>query len=208
MYSDSPQEKRYFPYKNYNITIILLVINVVVFFLTQFSPEIYYLLMLNPESVFQNGFFWQVATYMFVHSPIYLSHIFFNMLALIIFGLHIERRLGSIEFLIYYLVTGIAGGIVALFLNIPVVGASGAIYGLLLAFATLFPRADILLFFLIPVKAPILVLIFAGMAIFFQITGAQSGVAHLIHLTGLAAGYFYFLLRLGINPVKVFFPKR
>ena len=91
---------------------------------------------------------------------------------------------------------------------VPVVGASGAIYGLLLAYATMFPDSRIYIFGILPLKAPVAVLLFAGLALFFAITSTRSGVAHLTHLAGLGFGYFYFLLRLGINPIKIFFRRR
>jgi membrane associated rhomboid family serine protease len=207
----SPVEKRYFPYRYLNVTLILIGINVVVFILTsfrsQFSYIIYGALALIPESVKQNGTFWQVFTYMFVHAD--MGHIFFNMFALFIFGMRVEQRLGSYEFLAYYLTTGIAAGIVGLFMPIPgLVGASGAIFGVLLAFATLFPNAQILVMFLIPVPAPILVLIYGGFELFYMITGSGGNIAHFAHLAGLAFGFLYFLLRLGINPIKVFTQRR
>ena len=88
---------------------------------------------------------------------------------------------------------------------IPVLGASGAIYGLLLAYATLFPDSRLYIFGFFPLRAPVAVLLFAGLALFSQLTNARSGVAHLTHLAGFVFGYFYFLARMGINPIKVFF---
>jgi membrane associated rhomboid family serine protease len=89
--------------------------------------------------------------------------------------------------------------------NVPVVGASGAIFGVLLAFATLFPDARILLFWVLPVRAPIAVLIFTLLELWFMLSGTNTGVAHLTHLAGLVFGYLYFLIRMGINPIRVFF---
>jgi len=126
------------------------------------------------------------------------------MLGLFIFGSQLELRMGSREFLIYYLAAGIGAGILALLLKIPVIGASGAIYALLLGFATYFPNAKILVFFFFPLKAPVAVLLFAGLSIFFQFSGSFGGVAHWAHLAGIAVGYLYFVIRLKINPVKVF----
>jgi len=147
---------------------------------------------------------------MFVHGGTW--HILFNMLALFIFGTPLERRLGSSEFLLYYFITGIGAGLATLVVNwytglavIPVVGASGAIYGLLLAYATLYPDARLFIFGILPLRAPIAVLLFAGLALFSQLTGTRNGVAHLTHLAGLVFGYLYFLIRMGINPLKVFF---
>ena len=147
---------------------------------------------------------------MFVHGSI--RHILFNMLALFIFGTPLERRLGSSEFLLYYFLTGTGAGLATLVVNwytglavVPVVGASGAIYGLLLAYATLYPDSRLYVFGILPIRAPVLVLIFTGGALLFLLTGTQNGVAHLTHLAGFVFGYLYFLVRMGINPIKVFF---
>jgi membrane associated rhomboid family serine protease len=128
------------------------------------------------------------------------------------FGPALERRMGSLEFLLYYFVCGIGVGLLTLLINyntglerVSVVGASGAICGLLLAFATFYPDSRMLLFGLIPLRAPVAVLIFAGLSIIFQFTGLLSVVAHLSHLFGFLIGYLYILVRYGINPIRVFF---
>jgi membrane associated rhomboid family serine protease len=120
--------------------------------------------------------------------------------------------MGSSEYLLYYFVSGIGAGLVTLFVNygtgmgmVPVVGASGAIFGLLLAFASFFPDARIYLFAILPIRAPTAVLIFAAIELFFMLTQVRSGVAHLTHLAGLVFGYLYLLVRLGMNPISIFF---
>lgn len=197
-------------YRFYNATIILIVVNVAVFLLTYVSRRILGYLALTPELVLRYNAWWQLLTYMFVHGSMW--HLLFNMLALFLFGMPLERNLGSNEFLLYYFVTGLGAGLATLVVNhfsgmgmIPVVGASGAIYALLLAYATLYPDARIFIFGLIPLRAPVAVLLFAGLELFFQLTGTQGGVAHLAHLAGLIFGYLYFLLRFRINPIRVFF---
>jgi membrane associated rhomboid family serine protease len=156
---------------------------------------------------------WQLLTYGFLHGS--LTHLMFNMLALYMFGAPLERHLGSAEFLLFYFVTGIGAGLATLAVNwysglgyVPVVGASGAIFGLLLAFATYFPDTRILFMFFIPMRAPMAVLVFAGIELFSMFTGTRSGVAHLTHLAGLAFGWLYLVVRLGINPARVFFRRR
>jgi membrane associated rhomboid family serine protease len=201
-------------YSFYNATIILIVVNILVFLIgyVDRSGKLAYL-YLFPAYVLQAGAWWQVVTYMFVHSG--WTHIFFNMLALFLFGIQLERRMGSTEFLLYYFVCGIGAGIVTVFVNnamgmgmVPVVGASGAIYGLLLAFAAFFPDARIFIFGILPMRAPIAVAAFAGIEIVSQLTNPRSGVAHLAHLAGIAFGYLYLVVRFGINPIAVFFRRR
>ncbi|HVP18518.1 MAG TPA: rhomboid family intramembrane serine protease [Spirochaetia bacterium] len=201
-------------YSFYNATIILIIINVIVFLFTLVDRQgrVLYLALI-PDFVLHGGAWWQVVTYMFVHSGWY--HIFFNMLALFLFGIQLERQMGSTEFLLFYFFTGIGAGIASVFINeasgmgmVPVVGASGAIFGLLLGFASFFPDARIFIFGILPMRAPVAVLLFAGIEVFLQITNFQSGVAHLTHLAGIFFAYLYLVVRFGINPIKIFFRRR
>jgi membrane associated rhomboid family serine protease len=138
---------------------------------------------------------WQLVTYGFLHGG--LAHIFFNMFALYMFGSDVERLFGSRFFLAYYLVSVIAAGVCHLVVSswmgaapYPTVGASGGIYGLLLAFAVYFPHRRVLLIFLpIPMPARVFVAIFALVELAFGVTGTQSGVAHFAHLGGMAGGW-------------------
>ena len=200
--SNSNPLRRTLPYSYYNVTLTLIVINVAVFLINRVAPRSQIYLALIPQLVLQRGFFWQVLTYMFVHGG--FSHILFNMLGLFIFGVQLERRMGSNEFLLFYLTTGVGTGLFSLVLGTNVVGASGAIYALLLAFATYFPYARIFIFGLLPLRAPVAVALFAGLSLFFHFSGAMGGVAHLAHLAGIVLGYIYFVVRLGINPIRVF----
>jgi membrane associated rhomboid family serine protease len=142
---------------------------------------------------------WQVFTYMFLHGGPF--HLFFNMLILWIFGSEVEGTWGSKAFLKYYIICGIGAGIIHLLVQallsqpgVGVVGASGAIYGVLLAFAMINPDREItfLLFFVLPVniKAKYLVMTLAGLALFAGVF-ADDGVAHFAHLGGLLVGYIY-----------------
>jgi membrane associated rhomboid family serine protease len=194
--------RRPLPYRFYNATLGLVIACVLVFLLTMSSRSAVVYLGLFPQLVLQQGWVWQVFTYMFVHAN--FGHILFNMFGLYMFGIPLEREMGSTEFLIYYLSTGIGVGIVSLLLGVNVVGASGAIYALLLGFATYFPHSRIFLLGLLPLQAPVAVLVFAAMSLFFQFTGIQGGVAHFAHLAGIGFGYLYFVVRLGINPIRVF----
>jgi membrane associated rhomboid family serine protease len=208
-----PIYRRPLRYLYYNATLVLIVINVAIFLLTLLFPRIMAYLALTPYLVVQAHALWQPFTYMFEHASV--LHILFNMLALFIFGTPLEHRLGSPEFLLYYLLTGFGAGLATLGINwyaglgaVPVVGASGAIFALLLAYATLYPDARLFIFGILPLRAPVAVLLFAALALIFQFTGVNSGVAHLTHLAGLVFGYLYFLIRQGINPIRVFFRGR
>jgi rhomboid family protein len=201
-------------YSYYNATIILIVANVIVFLFGMVDRQgrIAYLALI-PDFVLRGGAWWQVITYMFVHAGWW--HIFFNMLALFLFGIQLERRMGSSEFLLFYFFTGICAGLATVFINessgmgmIPVVGASGAIFGLLLGFASFFPDARIFIFGILPMRAPVAVLLYAGIEVFLQITNFQSGVAHLTHLAGIVFAYLYLVVRFGINPITIFFRRR
>lgn len=200
-----------FPYKFFNVTLGLIILNVGLFLIDQLiKGGLSSNLSVNPFKLQQTGYYWQFFTYMFMHAD--WNHVLFNMLALFIFGYPLEERLGSYEFLLYYLLIGLLTGIVSIFLymnmDIYVLGASGAIFGLLLAYATLFPDARILFFMVIPIKAPVAVLIFTLLSIFYIFTGTGGNVAHEIHLAGLIFGYLYFLIRYRINPINIFTRKK
>ena len=151
-------------------------------------------LALNPGLAVYKLALWQFITYMFFHAEIF--HLLFNMLALWMFGGVIEEYWGTKKFFIYYFLTGIGGGICYTAFsfivggdNIPTIGASGAIYGLLLAFGFLFPDTIILMFLFFPMKAKYGVIIFA--AIEFLLSFQNTGVAHIAHLGGMIFGIIY-----------------
>ncbi|MFA5468499.1 MAG: rhomboid family intramembrane serine protease [Sphaerochaetaceae bacterium] len=197
---------RKFRYTYTNVTLRLVVLNVLFFIVAFFIPRINNYLALVPAYVVQRHWYWQFITYMFVHGG--FTHLFFNMLGLLIFGMPVERRLGSREFLLFYLLVGALSGLFSFFAYlftgkmVVLVGASGAIYGVLLAFAVLYPRALVFIFGIIPVRAPFLVIGYALIEIFNQVSGSRQGVAHLTHLAGFAFAYLYFRLRLRIKPLQ------
>ncbi len=182
----------------------LLVIMVAVFLLqkiveladaqTYFYYFLYYLALV-PILVWKQYFVWQLGTYIFLHGGIF--HLLFNLLALWMFGGELENYWGSKKFLRFFLVCGIGAGICTvlftpeIYQRIPVIGASGAIYGLLLAFGWLFPNRPIYIYFLFPVPAKYFVIIFGLIEFFSSIEGAGGGVAHLTHLGGLFFGFLY-----------------
>ena len=138
---------------------------------------------------------WTLVTYMFLHGG--LTHIGFNMLGLYFFGPRVEERLGSQRFITLYLVSGITGGLlhtaVSLWVGryVPVIGASGAVFGVMLAFARFWPDVQLLLFFFLPVEARVAVVIMTVMSLWSGITGSRSGVADFAHLGGFVGGYLY-----------------
>ncbi|MFZ1080786.1 MAG: rhomboid family intramembrane serine protease [Candidatus Kryptoniota bacterium] len=146
----------------------------------------------------QGFFIWQVVTYLFLHGG--FLHIFFNMLALWMFGVQLENVWGTKRFLTYYFLCGIGAALSNLLLTpllmtpAPTIGASGAIYGVLLAFGMLFPDAPVFLYFLFPIKAKYFVAIFIGIELFYGVTGTQDGVAHFAHLGGALIGLIYLMV--------------
>jgi membrane associated rhomboid family serine protease len=144
------------------------------------------LLGISPAAVVQDHALWQPMTYLFVHRDIY--HLLFNMLALWWFGADLERVWGGKKFLRYYLFTGVCAGLVSVFFNIPTIGASGAIYGLLLAYGFLFPERVLYFYFVIPVKAKYCVFLFGVIELYFVFWGESGGVNNAAHLSGLLFG--------------------
>ena len=156
------------------------------------------------------GWVWQLVTYMFAHDPRSWSHILFNMLGLFMFGWQVEKRMGSREFLLYYLVTGALAGAASFALyyltgtRAILLGASGALFAVELAFAAFYPNALIYIWGIIPLRAPVMVLGYTAMELLFSLTGTRRGVAHFTHLSGFAMGWLYFVIRFRINPWKAF----
>ena len=169
---------------------------------------------LIPALVTEKGFVWQLFTYMFLHSTREFFHLFFNMYLMLIFGAPIEHEWGSRKFLLYYFFCGTGAGIVIYIINliifyqtpglmvtqenvvyfIPTIGASGAVFGLLLAFGILYPDLELLLFFVVPVKAKYLVVLYGLIELYLVLFGGNSNISHLGHLGGLGFGLLFFLI--------------
>jgi membrane associated rhomboid family serine protease len=189
----------------------LIAANVVMFVATTLVPSLTPILGLVPVAVTSELFVWQLVTYMFVHGGIF--HVAFNMLALWMFGAELERTWGTRYFLKFYFVSGVgAGALTVLFSLLPfsfaqqvhysiVVGASGAIYALLLAYALYFPDRPIYMYFVFPIPAKIFVLIIGGIELLSSISGVQGGVANATHLGGIIIGYL-FLKSARIDPLS------
>jgi len=201
--------KRPFRYSNDNTVLVLIGLNILVYLAELFFrnfPVIPYLSM-NPVLVIRRGWIWQFVTYMFVHDPRSISHLLFNMLALFIFGRQVESHMGSREFLLYYFLTGTLAGVFSFvaylfsgYAWVTLMGASGAIFAIQLAFAVFFPTSVIYIWGILPLRAPIMVLSFTGLGLFLMVTGRGGNVAHVTHLAGFAFGWIYFVVRFGINP--------
>ena len=147
---------------------------------------------LQPEMVIHQYRLWQLVTYMFLHSPTWLGHLLLNMLMLWMFGTEVERAWGTAAFLRYYFVCGIGAGLTSclMFRSYTTIGASGAIFGVMLAYALLFPNRQILFWFIFPMRAVSFVLLCGGIEL-FSLLSLQDGVAHIAHLGGLLFGYLY-----------------
>jgi membrane associated rhomboid family serine protease len=177
----------------------IIIINVVVFVLTTFTTSGFQYFGLIPQRVIERGWIWQLVTYMFLHGG--ALHILFNMLGVWMFGVELERRWGTRFFIQYYAVSGIGGGLTFLLISLlpfqataityltPAVGASGALFGLLLAFAIYYPERPIMLL-LVFVPARVFVMIYGGFSLLntFQ---PSRGVADAAHLGGMIFGYLY-----------------
>jgi membrane associated rhomboid family serine protease len=184
--------------------------NVVIFSAQLIVRSLTDTLGLVPFLVVGRFWIWQLGTYMFLHGGLF--HILFNMLALWMFGSELERIWGTRNFLKFYFVTGIGAGVLTvLFSLLPftasqelyrsnVIGASGAIYGLLLAYALYFPDRPIYMYLLFPIPAKYFVMIMGAIAFYASVSGAGGGVANATHLGGLLVAYLY-LQRSHMNPL-------
>ncbi|MDR1288651.1 MAG: rhomboid family intramembrane serine protease [Treponema sp.] len=195
-------------YRQYGAVFWIIGVNILVFLggMALGQPLVNFFLGMTPNLV-RHGWIWTFVTYMFVHGGV--SHILFNMLALFVFGLPVERQTGSPEFILFYFTTGILAGffsfLVYLFMGagrVTLIGASGAVFAVQLAYAVFFPHSVIYLWGLLPLKAPVMVLGFTGLEIFLMVTGMGGNVAHMTHLAGFAVAWVYFLLRFSMSPWK------
>lgn len=205
----TPLFQKPLPRSYFYATLAIIAGNLLVYLLTEISRETLGLLAMNPVAVVAEGAWWQVITYMYAHAD--LSHILFNMLGLFFFGTAVEEEIGSWEFLTFYHVTGVLAGLASLGIywltgqyGVYLLGASGAVFAVTLAFAAFRPHARVLVFFVIPLRARSLVILYAAFEIFSQIFNPYGGVAHLTHLAGFVFAFFYLLLRLRVNAWKEF----
>jgi membrane associated rhomboid family serine protease len=148
---------------------------------------------LVPDQVIRHYWLWQPFTYLFLHGGIF--HWLFNMLVLWMFGAELERRWGTVEFLKYFFITGLGAAACVLALSphstTPTIGASGSVFGLIVAFAMLFPNAVMYLYFLIPMKVWQAAILFAFIELFAGFAGGGVGISRFAHLGGMLTGYLY-----------------
>jgi membrane associated rhomboid family serine protease len=202
--------RRPFRYQTFGAVFWLIGINVLIYAAGAFLGRgfWYYLaewMSMIPYKITEDKWLWTFVTYMFMHGD--FRHIFFNMLGLLIFGLHVEKQMGSKEFLLYYFVTGTLAGVfsfVAYYYThnyrVALMGASGALFAVELAYAVIFPDSIIYIWGILPLRAPVMVLGFTALELFFSLSGGRGNTAHLTHLAGFGFGWIYFLLRFGVNP--------
>ena len=198
-----------------NITIpggvkLLLIINVVVFILMELSGQkslLFRTFGLVPIQVWSNFKIWQLFTYLFIHGGIF--HIFFNMFVLWMFGKDLESQWGKMEFLLFYFVCGIGAGLITVLFSldsiVPIVGASGAIYGLLLAYGFTYPNQMVYLYGLVPIKVKYMVLGLGVIAFFASMSSSQSNVSHITHLSGMIIGLIFIYFNINWKVIKLWY---
>jgi membrane associated rhomboid family serine protease len=179
----------------------LVIANGVGYLLTLVAPGLSIWLGLVPALVVERWWLWQPVSYMFLHGGLF--HLLFNMLALWMFGVDLERRLGTRFFIRFYFVAGIGAAATTLLVSLlpfgfseslyasVTVGASGAVYGLLVAFAMAYPHRPIYLYLLFPIPARVFVVIVGAISFLSSVSEPRGGVAHATHLGGLVVGYLY-----------------
>jgi membrane associated rhomboid family serine protease len=182
---------------------ILIVVNVVTYLVSMIVPEIIRRLGLVPSDVFGHLAVWQPFTYLFLHDPNGFGHILINMLMLWMFGTELERMWGTRFFTKYYFVTGVGAAVTTLLWSLSplpgaesmyhtvTIGASGAVYGILLAYAVYFPNRLIYIYMIIPIPVKYFVMIMGAIAFLSSVGSSGSGYAHVAHLGGLVVGYLY-----------------
>ena len=179
----------------------IMIANAAAYLVALIVPAITLGFGLRPADVVGQFRLWQLVTYMFLHGGMF--HILFNMLALWMFGVELERMWGSRFFTKYYFVAGVGAALTTLILSFTpfafasqlyyslTIGASGAVYGVLLAYAMYFPNRPIYLYFVFPIPAKYFVMIIGAISLLSAMNEPGGGIAHTTHLGGLIAGYLY-----------------
>ena len=190
----------------------LITINIVVFILLELSgnKNIFFTLFgLVPQAVLQEYKIWQIFTYLFLHGGFF--HILLNMLFLWILGKDLEIDWGKNEFLIFYFVCGMGAGFITVLLNfnsfLPTVGASGAIYGVLVAYGFTYPNRTIYLYGLFPIKVKYMVLGMGIIAFFASFYSGQSTTSHITHVNGMIIGLIYILFNFKWKTFRIWYIK-
>lgn len=183
---------------------LLVIANVVTWLVSMIVPQLILRLGMTPDQVVSGLAFWQPVTYLFVHAlPPSFGHILFNMLMLWMFGTELERMWGTRFFTKYYFVCGVGAAAITILWSISplpyadnmyyttMIGASGAIYGVLLAYALYFPNRLIYVYMIVPIPVKYFVIIMGAIAFLSSVGTSGSGTAHVAHLGGLIVGYLY-----------------
>ena len=188
----------------------LLIINIIVFIIMEFSGEKSFLIRffgLVPSLVWRKLEVWQIITYLFLHGD--WIHILFNMFVLWMFGKDLEVLWGKNEFLLFYFVCGAGAGLITVLFGInsivPVVGASGAIYGLLVAYGFTYPNRIVYLYGFFPLKVKYMVLCLGVIAFFASLSASQSNVSHITHLSGMIIGFIIVSFDMNCKGLKMWF---
>ena len=195
----NPGEVAYKPQLFTDAIKILVSVNFGIYILQSVSgkEDVFFRLFgLVPSTFISDLMLWQPFTYLFFHAPFYssvgISHILLNMLGLWVFGRELEEAWGKTKFLRYYFITGIGSGLITYFFQMgsdnPVIGASGAVYGILLAYGISYPNRMLYIWGLIPVRSMWLVIIMGSIA-FFGLLGNADGISHVTHISGMLIGY-------------------
>jgi len=195
----NPAEVAYKPQLFTDAIKILVSVNFGIYILQSVSgkEDVFFRLFgLVPSTFISDLMLWQPFTYMFFHAPFYssvgISHILLNMLGLWVFGRELEQAWGKTKFLRYYFIIGIGSGLITYFFQMnsdnPVIGASGAVYGILLAYGVSYPNRMLYIWGLIPVRSLWLVIIMGSIA-FFGLLGNSDGISHVTHISGMLIGY-------------------
>ena len=180
----------------------LVIANVVAFALQMLLPGLANALVFVPRDAFTMP--WTFVTHMFLHGGV--GHLFFNMLGLFFFGSRVEMRMGGPRFIQMYFVAGITGALLSLLLapNAAIIGASGGVFGVMLAFATFWPRERIYIWGVIPVEAWLLVLITTAFALYSGMAGSRGGIADFAHLGGYLGAWIYLQVMDRLSPARRF----
>lgn len=207
-YQSSFSRQNYFGPRLFTDAIKILVsINFIIFVLQYISGTervLFQLFGIVPKNTWGQFMIWQPFTYLFFHGGIW--HVLMNMFVLWMFGSELETLWGRKEFFKYYFLTGVGSGLVTVLFSlnsfVPVVGASGAVYGILLAYGLIFPNRYVYLYFFIPVRVKYFVIIIGALTFFSSFGGGSSGVSHLTHLSGMLIGLGYLKSNVSLDLLK------
>jgi len=197
--------------QNYGVKLILT-LNITLFFIIELSghKNIFIVLFgLVPNMVLFQLKIWQLFTYMFIHGGIF--HIFFNMLVLWIFGKDLENKWGTNDFLFFYLLCGVFSGFMTAIIGynslIPIVGASGAMYGILVAYGYSYPNKIVYLYGLFPIKVKYMVLALGIIAFIASLNNNYTNISHITHLFGMIIGLVLIYYNIKLSRIKMIYFK-